>query len=97
VAFVAATTLVSMPLGFIPLVPWRLAVLAMIFITLVYFALADWLYMARLAGYVCITEMTDEMFAPLPPPIPVAPMPLQTTIDRDELILSDVPNLIVEA
>jgi hypothetical protein len=97
VAFVAATTVVSMPLGFIPLVPWRLAVLAMIFITLVYFALADWLYMARLAGYVCITEMTDEMFAPLPPPIPVAPMPLQTTIDRDELILSDVPNLIVEA
>jgi hypothetical protein len=97
VAFVAATTVVSMPLGFIPLVPWRLAVLAMVFITLVYFALADWLYMARLAGYVCITEMTDEMFAPLPPPIPVAPMPLQTTIDRDELILSDVPNLIVEA
>jgi len=97
VAFVAATTVVSMPLGFIPLVPWRLAVLAMVFITLVYFALADWLYMARLAGYVCITEMTDEMFAPLPPPIPVAPMPLQTTIDRDELILSDVPNLIVDA
>ena len=96
VAFVAATTVVSMPLAFIPLVPWRLAVLAMIFITLVYFALADWLYMARLAGYVCITEMTDEMFTPLPPPIPVAPTPLQTSIDRDELILSDLPNLIVE-
>jgi hypothetical protein len=96
VAFIAATTVVSMPLGFIPLVPWRLAVLAMIFITLVYFAVADWLYMARLAGYVCITEMTDEMFAPLPPPIPVAPTPLQTSIDRDELILSDLPNLIVE-
>lgn len=96
VLFVGATTVVSMPLGFIPLVPWRLAVLAMIFITLVYFALADWLYVARLAGYVCIVEMTDEMFAPLPPPIPVAPMPGQTTIDRDELILSDVPNLIVE-
>lgn len=96
VAFIAVTTVVSMPLGFIPLVPWRLAVLAMIFITLVYFAVADWLYMARLAGYVCITEMTDEMFAPLPPPIPVAPTPLQTSIDRDELILSDLPNLIVQ-
>ena len=96
VAFVAATTMVSMPLGFIPLVPWRFAVLAMILITLVYFAIADWLYMARLAGYVCITEMTDEMFAPLPPPIPVAPTPLQTSIDRDELILSDLPNLVVE-
>ena len=96
VLFVAATTVVSMPLAFIPLVPWRLAVLAMIFITLVYFAVADWLYMARLAGYVCISEMTDEMFAPLPPPIPVAPIPLQTTIDRDELILSDLPNLVLE-
>ena len=96
VAFVAATTVVSMPLGFIPLVPWRLAVLAMILITLVYFAVADWLYMARLAGYVCIAEMTDEMFAPLPPPSPVAPIPLQTSIDRDELILSDLPNLVLE-
>ena len=96
VLFVAATTVVSMPLAFIPLVPWRVAVLAMIFITLVYFALADWLYMARLAGYVCIVEMTDEMFAPLPPPVPVAPTPLQTSIDRDELILSDLPNLVVE-
>jgi hypothetical protein len=96
VLFVAATTVVSTPLGFIPLVPWRLAVLAMIFITLVYFAMADWLYMARLAGYVCIAEMTDEMFAPLPPPSPVAPTPLRTSIDRDELILSDLPNLIAE-
>jgi hypothetical protein len=96
VAFVAATTVVSMPLAFIPLVPWRVAVLAMIFITLVYFAVADWLYMARLAGYVCIVEMTDEMFAPLPPPVPVAPTPLHTSIDRDELILSDLPNLVVE-
>lgn len=96
VAFVAASTVVSMPLGFIPLVPWRLAVLAMILITLAYFAVADWLYMARLAGYVCITEMTDEMFAPLPPPVPPALRPLETSIDRDELILCDVPNLIVE-
>lgn len=95
-AFAAATTVVSMPLGFIPLVPWRLAVLAMILITLAYFALADWLYMARLAGYVCITEMTDQMFAPLPPPVAPAPTPLQTSIDREELILSDVPPLAME-
>lgn len=96
VTFVAATTVVSIPLGLIPLVPWRLAVLAMIVITLAYFAIADWLYMVRLAGYVCIAEMTDQMFFPLVPPAPPAPMPLQTTIDREELILSDVPNLAVE-
>lgn len=96
VAFVAATTVVSMPLGFIPLVPWRLAVLAMILITLAYFAVADWLYMARLAGYVCIAEMPEAMFAPIPPPVPPTPVPVQTTIDRDELILSDLPNLATE-
>jgi hypothetical protein len=104
VAFVVATVVVSMPLGFAPLVPWRVVVAAMIFITVVYFALADWLYMARLAGYVCIAEMPEALLAPVPHPPPVssggfrvAPaIPLQTTIDRDEPILSDVPNLAVE-
>lgn len=94
VLFVAATTVVSIPLGLIPVVPWRLAVLAMVFVTLAYFAFADWLYIARLAGYVCITEMPDEMFVPLPAPAtPPAPSAIQTSIDRDELILSDVPYL----
>ncbi len=96
VAFVAATTVVSMPLGFMPLVPWRLVVAAMIVVTLVYFAVADWIYMARLAGYVCIAEMPEAILAPLPPPPQPAPTfvarpPLQTTIDRDEPILSDLP------
>jgi hypothetical protein len=97
VAFVGATIAVSMPLGLMPVVPWRLAMLAMLAVTLVYFALADWLYMARLAGYVCITETPEALLAPLPPvPPPPPPAPLQTTIDRDELILSDLPNLAVE-
>jgi hypothetical protein len=98
VLFVAATTVVSVPLGFVPLVPWRVAVLAMILITLIYFALADWLYMARLAGYVCIAEMPETMFAPPRPPVaPFVPASLQTTIDPDELILSDIPNLATES
>jgi len=98
VAFVGATTVVSMPLGFAPLVSWRLVLAAMIFITVAYFALADWLYMARLAGYVCIAEMPQALLAPVPPTPPVssgelqvAPAdPLPATIDRDEPILSDV-------
>ena len=93
VVFVAATTAVSMPLAFVPLVPWRVVLLAMIIVTLAYLAVADWLYMARLAGYVCIAEMSEEMFAALSPPAPPAPPLLRTTIDRDELILSDVPTL----
>lgn len=92
VVFVGATTAVSVPMGLMPLVPWRLAALAMIVVTLAYFALADWLYMARLAGFVCIAEMPEEMFAPSTPVPPIPPPPLQTSIDRNELILSDVPN-----
>jgi hypothetical protein len=62
-----------------------------IFLTLIYFAVADWLYIARLAGYVCITEMVDDLASPERLPAP----PPQTSIDRDEPILSDIPNLAV--
>src|ERR1700722_5067208 len=106
VALVGASTIVSIPLGFVGLIPWRLVVAAMILVTLAYFALADWLYMARLAGYVCIAETPLALLSPLPPaPLPRTPpvqttpvqtTPVQTTIDRDEPILSDLPNLAVE-
>jgi hypothetical protein len=93
VLFVVATTVASMPLGLASLVPWRL-VSWCADCDSGYFALADWLYTARLAGYVCIAEMPDGL--PVPQlPTPTAP-PVQTTIDRDEPILSDLPNLAVE-
>jgi hypothetical protein len=93
--FVGATTLVGMPLSTLGIFPWRLVLLAVFILTLVYFALADWLYMARLAGYVCIAEMPEALLAPPPMPAPPPPsLPVQTTIDRDEPILSDVPGLI---
>ena len=101
VAFVGASVVVSMPLGFAGVLPWRLVVLGIMFVTVAYFAVADWLYMARLAGYVCIAETPEALLAPLPsapPPLPppVSGPPVQTTIDRDEPILSDMPNLAVE-
>jgi len=103
VAFVGATTVVSMAFGFAQVLPWRLVVLAVILVTLVYFAVADWLYTARLAGYVCIAEIPEALLRPQRPPLatpspgpPVFAALLQTTIDRDEPILSDVPNLIPE-
>ncbi len=104
VAFVGATTVISIPLGLTGALPWRLTFLIVVLMTLAYFALADWLYMARLAGYVCIAEMPEKLLAPLPPPPqpyhppPVSPSepPVQTTIDRDEPILSDLPNLAME-
>ena len=93
VAFVAATTVVSVPLSLVAVLPWRLVVLALIVLTLLYFAVADWIYTARVAGYAAILEIPEALWlpprpiSPRPPPAPVS------TIDKEELILSDQPNL----
>jgi len=95
VAFVGATTVASMVLGFVQLLPGRLVVLALALVTIAYCAVADWLYIARLGGYVCILDIPEPLMKPvlrIPAPAPPAP-PVQTAIDRDELILSDVPGL----
>ena len=49
VAFVGATTIVSIPMGLAGFLPWRLVVLAILGVTIANFAVADWLYTARLA------------------------------------------------
>lgn len=91
-AFSVATTVVSMPLAFAQIVPGRLVLAIVMVMTLAYFAVADWLYMARLAGYVCIAEMSEAVA--MPAPLPSSPSaPLSTAIDRSELILSDIPGL----
>jgi len=94
-AFVMGSGAVSMLIGLAGALSWRAIALGVIFITLVYFAFVDWLYMARLAGYVFIAETPESL---LRPPTPVAPSspPVETTIDRNELILSDVPGLVPE-
>ncbi len=91
-ALSVAGTAVSLPLAFIHLAPTRLVIAAMIVATLVYFGVADWLYMVRLAGYVCIAEMPETLAKSAPLPT----SPPQTSIDRDEPILSDVPNLAAQ-
>jgi hypothetical protein len=92
VALSVATTAASVPLAFLQIVPWRVVIGGVFLITLAYFAVVDWLYMVRLAGYVCIAEMPDA--PPSSQPMPAAPP--QTSIDREEPILSDVPGLVVE-
>jgi len=99
IAISAAGTAVSFPLAFIPIVPGRLILAAIALLMLAYFAIVDWLYIARLAGYVCIAETPEALAAPAslattPPASHSAPP--QTAIDRDEPILSDLPNLVVE-
>src|SRR5947209_1301828 len=61
VVFVSATVAISAPLGFVSIIPCRVVLLATAFMTLVYFAVADWVYMARLAGYVCIAETPEAL------------------------------------
>jgi hypothetical protein len=99
--FVVAITVLSMPLSLARIAPGWVVLAGVIVVAVAYFAVADWLYMARLAGYVCIAEMPEALLAPAPLPPYVAPMappspPVQATIDRDEPILSDVPNPAVE-
>jgi hypothetical protein len=102
--FVVATTVVSMPLSLARIAPGWVVLAGVIVVTVAYFAVADWLYMARLAGYVCIAEMPEALLVPAPlppappriaPPTPPSP-PVQATIDRDEPILSDLPNPAAE-
>lgn len=102
VAFSVASTVVAMPLAFIQVAPWRLVMIGVILVALAYLAVADWLYMARLAGYVCIAEMPEQPVEsaalPAPPdarPSFISSAPVQT-IDHDEVILSDLPNLAIE-
>jgi hypothetical protein len=97
VAFSIATTAGSVPLAFIRVAPWRLVIAGIVLVTLAYFAVVDWLYMARLAGYVCLAETPDMLLVPpLPPPTLPSFEPRETVIDRDEPILSDLPNLAVQ-
>jgi hypothetical protein len=88
IVFTAASMVVSVPVALAGILPWRLTMLGVVLLTLSYLAVADWLYTARLAGFVCIAEIPDALLAPPPLPAPTIPA---ATIDRDELILSDVP------
>jgi hypothetical protein len=107
-AFVGASIFAALPLAFIHVAPRRLVIAGVILVMLAYFAVADWLYMARLAGYICIAEMpearSESATLPAPPPtggqfgpsVPAQTGPAQTTIDRDEAILSDVSTSAAE-
>ena len=99
IAFSIATTVASVPFAFVPIAPFRLVIAAVILVTLAYFAVVDWLYVARLAGYVCIAEMPGALLGA--PPIEPTSLSgiaarIDDAIDRDERILSDIPNLALE-
>ena len=99
VAFSIATSVVAFPVALAQVMPARLVIAGIILVTLAYFAIADWLYMTRLAGYVYIEEMPPALEGT--PRVPTAPLrgnnaQVETSIDRSEPILSDLPNLAAE-
>jgi hypothetical protein len=81
--FVIATSVIGFPLSLLAIVPPGFVFLAMMLVTLVYFAIADSLYIGRLAGYAAILETpptpvtgisNSTAFVPYPPFFPSEPL-----------------------
>lgn len=87
-ALVVASIAAAFPLGLAGVLPGRIVLAALVVITLLYFAVADFLYMGRLAAYVAIVELPE---APVPSSQPSALSIQPSRIDPYELILSDLP------
>ncbi len=85
-AFVVATSVVAFPLAFLGVLPGAVVFCGVLLVTLLYFAVTDFLYVGRLAAYVAIVELPLPVEPPAMPAVPA----LATTIDKDELILCDV-------
>jgi hypothetical protein len=94
-AFFVASSIVAFPLAFAGLLPGGVVFGGVVMITLLYFAIADYLYVGRLAAYIAILEIPPApapAVASLPPRVPLpetlsAPL---VSVDKDEAILSDL-------
>jgi hypothetical protein len=64
--FFAATSIASVPLTFLGILPGRIIVPTLVLLTLVYFAVIDFLHAARLAAYIAILAPPDESYEPAP-------------------------------
>ena len=98
VAFMVASSIVAFPLAFASVLPPGVIFGGLLFVSLLYFALVDFLYAGRLAAYVAIVTLPDLSPAPepVPPPIPIfnssqAVLGQTAKVDQDEPILSDIP------
>lgn len=80
VAFFIGTSIVAFPLSLANLLPPGFTFTLVAIVTLVYFALADWFYLARLAAYVSVVEWDHRPLEPAPQPMP----PPTTRFEDDE-------------
>ncbi len=100
IIFFIATSAIAVPLAFAGIMPLGVILGGVLLVALLYFAAADFLYAGKMAAYVAIAELPYEAsFLPFSPTIApaggahisVPDRPAPTTVDRSELILSDVP------
>jgi hypothetical protein len=94
-AFVVASSLAAFPLGFAAVLPPSVVFGGVLLVALLYSAIADFLYIGRLAAYVAIVEMPESpvIAETAPRPLPQRSPGTQPgpAVDASELILSDVP------
>ena len=98
-AFALASSIVGFPLAFAPYLPAAAVLGGVLSVTVLYFAVADFLYVGRLAAYAAMVEMPESQVTAetAPPALPLAGTHLDPNlqsspaVDATELILSDVP------
>jgi hypothetical protein len=98
-AFVLVSSIVGFPLAFAPYLPPAVVLGGVLLVTVFYFAVADFLYVGRLAAYAAMVEMPESQVSAetAPPALPLAGTRLDPNlqpspaVDATELILSDVP------
>lgn len=79
VVFVIASSVVVFPLAFAGILPGKIIGAAMILLLLLYFAIVDFLYVGRLAAYVCILQMPEPAAAV--PPLPALLEPRENSFN----------------
>jgi len=94
-AFVVASSVAAFPLGFATVLPTGVVLGGVLLVTLLYFAVADFLYVGRMAAYVAILELPESLVGTETAPPNRDPLdfgiPASPAIDASELILSDIP------
>ena len=98
-ALVIASSVVAFPLGFAAVLPTGVVLGGVLLITMLYFAVTDFLHVGRLAAYVAIAEMPEPPAKAdkAQPPLLDRGSEVQSAtqsrpaVDASELILSDVP------
>ena len=95
VVFSIATSVVAFPLAFVGILPAGVILGGVLLVAMLYFAAVDFLYAGRMAAYVAMI-LPPELFMPDPLPLSGGPERslrsryVRSSIDRDEVILSDV-------